>query len=383
MAHVSSHSDRLESPRVALHLPSLNAGGAERVMLNLSRAISELGVPVDLVLGQASGELVNDVTDGVNVVDLGASRTMFSLPALVRYLRASRPTALLSTLAHTNVLAVAAVNIARTDTRCFVREATSLSKEWELWPPSRVQLWKRLVRAAYLRSDGIIAPSAGVAADLEGILREQVNISVIANPIITPDLHELAQAPIDTDLLDTESPTFLAVGRLDQAKDYSTLLRAFGRVRQRRAAKLLILGEGKLRSALEAETRSLRLEDCVTLPGFVANPYSYMRRCSVFVLSSRQEGSPNALIQALACGCKVVATDCTSGPREILENGRLGMLVPVGKPSALADAMLAALDAGPVEMDLERELHPYTVRASARRFLELILGADSPAPVSS
>jgi glycosyltransferase involved in cell wall biosynthesis len=137
----------------------------------------------------------------------------------------------------------------------------------------------------------------------------------------------------------------IAVGRLQIQKDYPTLLRAFAQVRQKRPVRLLILGEGKERPMLEELIKTLGVEEDVSLPGFVMNPFAYMARASLFVLSSRWEGLPTVLIEAMCCGTPVVSTDCPSGPREILREGQYGQLVPVGEPTALARAIETTLDA--------------------------------------
>ena len=169
-------------------------------------------------------------------------------------------------------------------------------------------------------------------------------ICVAPNPVVPTDVFALAAQPVDHPWFTTGSdPVLLGVGRLAPEKDFATLIRAFARVQRHRPARLMILGEGSERGSLEALVAALGLEDSVSLPGFAINPFAYMTRAGVFVLSSLSEGSPGALIQALACGAPVVATDCQNGPREILDGGRYGRLVPVGDVPALAEAVLAAL----------------------------------------
>jgi glycosyltransferase involved in cell wall biosynthesis len=166
----------------------------------------------------------------------------------------------------------------------------------------------------------------------------------------------------------------VAVGRLHEQKDFQTLLRAFALVRARRSARLIILGEGPERPALEAGVAKLGLTEDVDLPGFVPNPYAFMAGASQFVLSSRYEGLPTVLIEAMACGCPVVSTDCPSGPGEILDNGKYGRLVPVGDAAALAEAMEATLDAPPPAAELKARadlFHIDRVIDSYRRLLRV------------
>jgi glycosyltransferase involved in cell wall biosynthesis len=200
----------------------------------------------------------------------------------------------------------------------------------------------------YVWADGIVAVSEGVAEHLShtsGLPRDR--ITVIYNPVVSPQLTDKArQALEDPWFARNQPPVILSVGRLTMAKDYPTLLRAFVLLRKRREARLLILGSGETRAELEQLVRSLGIEQHVRMAGFVANPYAYMARAAVFVLSSAWEGLPGALIEAMACGCPVVSTDCRSGPAEILDHGRFGRLVPVGDAAKMAGAIALALDEG-------------------------------------
>jgi glycosyltransferase involved in cell wall biosynthesis len=332
--------------RIALFLPSLIAGGAQRVMVNLARGLADRGLDVDLVLSTAEGPYLSEVSRSVRLVDLKARRVLASLPKLVRYLRAERPRALLSTLTYANVVALWAARLARVSTRVVVREANTLSLASQGATDGRDRILPALARHCYPWADGIVAVSEGAAGDLArttALPRER--ISVLDNPSITPELRALAAAPLDEPWFRPGAPpVILGVGRLSKQKDFPSLLRAFADVRRAREARLLILGEGEDRSGLAALIAELGLSADAALPGFVQNPFAYMARAAVFVLSSAWEGSPGALIQALACGAPVVATDCESGPREILQGGRFGQLVPCGDVPALSAAILTAID---------------------------------------
>jgi glycosyltransferase involved in cell wall biosynthesis len=196
---------------------------------------------------------------------------------------------------------------------------------------------------------------------------------VIRNPVVTPDLDRLAAEPAAHPwLADASVPVLIGVGRLTRQKDFPTLLRAFARVRRDRAARLLILGEGRDRQALLDQARELGVAGDVGFPGFQTNPYAWLARARVFVLSSAWEGSPNALTEAMALGVPVVSTDCRSGPREVLDGGRLGPLVPVGDEEALAAAIVEALDRPVPAPVLKAAVHDYDARASARRYLAVL-----------
>lgn len=202
-----------------------------------------------------------------------------------------------------------------------------------------------VIRCFYRYSDVVLAVSEGVADDLaqvSGLSRDA--IQVVFNPVITSEILSKAKEPIDHPWFEPGNlPVVLGAGRLVEQKDFKTLIRAFEQVSRQHPARLVILGEGEERSRLMEIVRERGLEEVVDLPGFVDNPYAYMARSSVFVLSSAWEGLPNTLIQALAVGTPVVSTDCESGPREILQGGRFGSLVPVGDEKALASAVLDTL----------------------------------------
>lgn len=344
---------------VALFLPSLRGGGAERVMVNLARGFRERGLLVDLVLAKAEGPYLADVPEGVRIIDLGAKRVLYALPKLVRYLRQEKPKAMLSTLTHANIVAIWARIMSRVPVRLVIREANTLSLSAQNAKDLRGKMMPMLVSFFYRCADVVVANSLGVANDLVTRIRlPRERIKVIYNPVITPEIFAKAEEPLHHPWFQLgEPPVILGVGRLTKQKDFPTLIRAFALVRRERQARLMILGEGEARPQLEALVQQLRLEHDVALPGFVENPYKYMKRAALFVLSSNWEGLPNALIEALALGTRVVSTDCPSGPSEILENGRWGSLVPVGDAKALAEAILVALETdaplGPVQ-SLER-----------------------------
>ena len=331
--------------KVALFLPSLRGGGAERVMVNLARGFSEKGFDVDLVLAKAEGPYLSQVPPEVRVIDLHSSRVLASLPHLVRYLRRERPQAILSAMDHANVVAIWARKLARVQCRVVVTVHSTLSRATTNSSNFRGRLMPRLIRIFYPWADAVVAVSGGAAEDLAkttGLPQER--IQVIYNPIVTPEILEKAEEPLNHPwFAPGEPPVILSVGRLTKAKDYPTLVRAFALVRQELPARLMILGEGEERPKLEALVRELGLDDDVSLPGFVDNPYAYMARSAVFALSSAWEGLPTVLIEALAVGTSVVATDCPSGPREIATLTNACQLVPVGSPLDLAHAIVKSI----------------------------------------
>lgn len=358
------------NPKLAIFLPSLAGGGAERAMLNLAHGFAERSMKVDLVLARAQGPYLSQVNDSVRIVDLKAFRVLASLPNLMRYLRDERPSALISALDYANVVALWARRLVDVPMQVLVNEQNTISRSATSSARRRQRLVPHLVRMFYPWADHIVGNSHGVADDLSQVTRlPQDRIKILYNPVITTELREKAQERPDHPWFRAgEPPVILAVGRLTKQKDFPTLIRAFAQVHPARSARLLILGEGPDRSELERLVSDLGLKDHVGLPGFVSNPYAYMSRAALYVLSSRWEGLPTVLIEALFCGPSIIATDCPSGPREILESGKHGSLVPVGDVTALANAISEGL-AGRIPPPTPSSWHPYSSEAVVDQYI--------------
>ena len=361
---------------VALYMQSFTGGGAERVMVNLALGLAARGLRVDLVVARAEGPYLSLVTPDIRLIDLQCQRSLTSLPGLVRYLGRERPDALLSALGQSNLIALAAAAVARFQGRVVISIHTHLSGHYRHAAGAKNQIFLHLCRRFYRRADAIVAVSHEAATDLKqafGLPPDRVRM--IYNPVVSPALFLSAKEPVEHPwFIQGQPPVVLAVGRLCEQKDFLTLLRAFAQVRSCLPARLLILGEGPSRSQLEAAVSELGLSDSVALPGFVANPYSYMARAAVYALSSRWEGLPTVLIEALACGVPVISTDCPSGPREILRDGHYGSLVPVGDVNALARSLEEVLRGGGLPAPKESWAAFETVRAVAN-YERVLLGA--------
>lgn len=367
------------NPKIAIFASFSGKGGVERMIVNLTEGLVALNCQVHLVIVKAQSEHLYLLPSTVNVVKLPASHTMSSLPAVVTYLRRERPVALLAAKDRANQVALLAKHVPGVSTRVVARMGTTVSAALAGKSAIRKWLWYLPMRLIYPLADAIVAVSHGVAEDLSKIAGVPFErIQVIPNPVITPRLPALASEPVTHPwFADNRIPVVLGIGRLTRQKDFPTLLKAFATIRAKRQCRLLIIGEGRDRLALEALAAELGLRDDVNLSGFVENPYAYISRSALFVLSSLWEGSPNVLTEALALGVPVVSTDCPSGPREILAGGRYGPLVPVGDTDALAKAMLETLANPPDKALLKNAVSNYTVEMSSRRYLEVLLGRDA------
>lgn len=361
-----------DSERVALFLSYLGGGGAERVMLNLASGLVEQGLQVDLVLSKAWGPHLWKVPKSVNIVDLGASRPIASLPPLVNYLKRKKPLALLSAMHYANEIAVLAKRFAGVSTRIIVSEHNTLSKTLGSGKNLKKRLIPFCVRYVYPHADEIVAVSKGAAKDLVNMTSlPEERIHAVYNPVITQEIFEKAAAPVDHPWFQPgELPVILGIGKLEAQKDFPNLIQAFAQVRKSRPCRLAILGWGPDQPQLEALICDFGLEQDAALLGYVDNPYAYMSKAAMFVLSSAWEGLPTVLIEAMAVGIPVVSTDCPSGPQEILDGGRYGHLVPPGNSQALAEGILEVLNGKGKPVD-SNWLHQFTTKASVQHYLNL------------
>jgi len=287
-----------------------------------------------------------------------------ALPKLTSLIRVLKPDAVLSTMTGTNLLVVLACMRARSHARIVLREASSLVN-------TKSVLKRQAMRWLYRRADGLVAVSAGVAQDLRGLDLVDDRIHVIHNPVDVERLRQLAVADLPPAVQD-RTPYVVSLGRLTEAKDFPTLLRAYATSALRDSHCLIIVGGGEQGTNLEDRVRELGLADRVLFTGAMDNPYRVLAEAKLHVLSSRWEGYPNVLLEALALGVPVVSTDCPHGPREILDGGRYGRLAPVGDAAALASAMDAELERS--SSGGEAVLATHSRQAITSRYLALLDG---------
>jgi glycosyltransferase involved in cell wall biosynthesis len=360
--------------RLGIFVPSLLGGGTERVASILAAGFMKRGHAVDLLLARREGPYLSAIPPGVRIIHLRKRGVLSCLPQLVRYLRRERPDALLSAMSHTNVVTLLASRLAGCPTRVVVSERSSFSECRRNYRSPRDRLIRLLMRVTYRWADKVIVVADEMIEDLHrGIGLPRSRIVSVPNPVLPEDFELRSAEPIEDAVFDQDRPVVVAAGRLTFEKDFPTLIRAFALVRHRRDAALVILGEGPEREALEKLIAELGLAEHVFLPGFVDNPFPHLRAASVFALSSRFEGMPGVLLQAMACGTPVVSTDCRSGPREILGEGVWGALVPVGDPVRLADALMMSLGKKD-HPDVRQGLDRYRVDSAIDSYLRVLLG---------
>lgn len=359
----------MAAARIAILAPLKTWGGIEGKLVTLAREFLDQGVAVQLLLARGGQVPYPErLPPEVEVVDLASGGKWDTAFKLARRLRRDPPDALLTAKDHAAKAAVMARALGRVRVPVYIKVTNTLSqtlrRQGKLWAARRL----------YPRADQIIAISEGVRDDLLSHFPvSSERVTTIYNPAITPDYQKRCSQPVAHPWLQGDGPpTVIGMGRLTAQKDFGTLIEAFARLRQERPARLIILGDGVMREDLEGQARGLGVEKDVDLPGFVPDPLPWLARGSLFVLSSRYEGLGNVLIEALAAGTPAVSTDCPSGPREILEEGRLGPLVPVGDAESLAEAMSRTLNVPPSSRELESSLERFRSGSVARRYLEVM-----------
>ncbi|MGR8932914.1 MAG: glycosyltransferase [Gammaproteobacteria bacterium] len=364
--------------KIAFLLPSLGAGGAQRVIVNLANHFARQGLAVDLVLLKAAGVHFASLDRRINVVDLRCARTVLALLPLIGYLKGARPAALLVTMPHISVVAVAAKWLSGAACRLVIRQPNYLSLNSGAVNPFTPWLLKTICWF-FAKADRIVAISEGVAADLVRCgINDADKIVTIYNPIFETAILSRAEQKVDHRWFaetDRDYALIVAAGRLVKQKNFPLLIDAFERLLRRKNARLVILGEGRLRETLQAEIDALQLRDKVDMPGFCDNPYAYLRQADLFVLSSSWEGFGNVLVEALAVGTPVVSTDCPSGPAEILQNGNYGLLVENNNSAALAEGMFKALEQPRRKDLLQQRARDFAIDPIAARYLRILMPA--------
>lgn len=378
-------TERTREPgrRVAVFAATSGHSGVDRALKNLIPALAARGHSIDVLQVRGHGPRLEDLPAGVRLIDLGSRHVYGSFLALVRYLRRERPYALLSDKDRVNRTALLAREVAGSGTRVVVSLGTTVSIELASRGPFERWLQRSSMKHLYPLASRVVVTSGGVAEDLSqytGLPRSL--IEVVPSPVVPTAL--LCASPPRPDhpwFRPDEPPVILGVGELSARKDFETLVRAFALVRRSRSCRLLILGKGKRRDRILALAAELGVGQDVDLAGFKPEPYSYMAHAAVFALSSRWEGLGFVVVEALAVGTPVVSTDCPSGPREILQDGHYGRLVPVGDYVRMAEAIEETMRAPPDRKTLREGALPYTIDNSADCYLR-VLGL-SPEPQRS
>jgi glycosyltransferase involved in cell wall biosynthesis len=379
-------------------LKSLNYGGIERLAFNFLKFISQRqDLSIDLVVAWGQGIYEKEIPDNIRIIDLKIQlenriKSYIKLTdKLTKYFAEENPNYIFSYLPIANICSAIAWSFNRQKSKIVLIEQTLLFNDlvrlqkqgnsvetrpikgdrknsfFSITLPLAMKFW-------YPQVTAVVCDSVGLARGIEtGLNFKRGLIKTIYNPVIDERVTLSLERPFSHPWLTTqEVPIFIAVGRFAPQKDHFTLIKAFAQFRKQHPAKLILLGDGELRPQIQKLVDRLNLSADVSLPGFVENPYPYLKRANTLVLSSLWEGLPTVLIEALASGCQVVSTNCQYGPDEILENGKYGWLVPIQNPSALCNAMKQSLDFPIHPTRLKERSSYFTVERSARQYLQLV-----------
>ncbi|HZC37351.1 MAG TPA: glycosyltransferase [Sphingomicrobium sp.] len=358
--------------RIAIVLPNLQIGGAERISITLAEELISQGFAVDLVLLQARGALLATVPAAARVIDLQAPRLRNALTALWRYFREARPAACYANIWPLTLIAAISGKVA--GTQVITMHHNSLSSQYLDTRRHSPLVMKAALRLELALATKVAGCSVGVIEDLASLAGAPSRLfQAIPNPVkIRTNVDSGAVAAANDMWGVPRGRRILAVGNLKPQKNYPLLFEAYAAMTKGDADRLIVIGEGELRDALEAQVRELGIDHWVRMPGQRECPEAYYKTADLFVMSSRHEGLPTVLMEALGFGLPIVSTDCPSGPREILDGGRFGTLVAMDDALALAKAMEDAL-AGPAdEAALTSRANDFAPDAISRRLLGLL-----------
>ncbi len=362
--------------KICVVTPLYAIAGVPLAQLRFARALADKGHQVDLLIGWVGPQYKLPALPGIKIRVLNREKVRGMFIPLFRYLRTERPDVVFSAEDHLNATVLLAALAAGSKAKISGSSRVTPFDTYSNKPFTKRWILKQVMRALSWRADALTCVSKDMVDQYRNVFKGQSHVDVYN---IVDDKHSRARMAetVDHDWLVRKNvPVIVAAGRLAPWKGFSDLIRAIGVVSQRRKVRLLLLGDGPLRLELERLVADLGLTTMVELPGYVENPLKYFAKADVFVLSSRVEGLPNVLVEAMMCGCTPVSTDCPTGPREVLQNGKCGYLVPVGDVEALAAGIELALDR-PVASELLAEgVKPFEENAVLARHFE-VLGLKS------
>ncbi len=340
----------MDLQKIAFFIPKLTYGGAERVIIDIANNLSKRGYLIDIVLAKGGNIYLEEISPSVNIINLNCKSTILSIFSLSKYIKKYSPNGIISALSHANCVALLSRKIMNKNIKVVVSERNISYRNTLNKIGFKRIILDLLIKYLYPEAKCIVTVSEGVRESIIDTYKFKRNqVKAIFNPCDFKKINKLKSKSISNYEINNafkseNQKIILSVGSLTIQKNYSLLIKAFKIVRREINCKLIILGEGPERSKLEELCRNLGIDSkSIFFPGFIANPFPYMKDCDLYVMSSLWEGLPNVLIQALACNCKIISTDCDAGPREILEDGKWGRLIKVNDLNELANAMIEEL----------------------------------------
>jgi len=369
----------MKTIKISLFLPNLHGGGAERMMLNLAKGLLKFPVELELIVANLVGDYISEIPEGAKIVNLNSKKTIFSTFKFISHLKKNKPDVLISTLRRANIVAVLSKILTSKKFKLILREANSFSEDAVKNSSLSEKIINSLCKLFYPKADAIVAVSEKMSEEIGYHFKISKNkIHYIYNPVIDESIDEKILQKPDHKWFDNKNfAIILGIGRITPQKDFETLIKAFDIVRKQKKAKLIILGKPDSSNAelekLKILVSKLNINNDIDFFGFVENPFAFLANADLFVLSSRFEGLPGTLIQALYCGCPVVSVDCTTGPSEILENGKYGLLCKPGDYESLALNMLKTLEESKTKEELKSRGKLYSIQSSSELYYKLCL----------
>ena len=330
--------------KVVFFIPTLESGGAEKVTSILCNQFISNGYEVELVLIKKVGPYLNHLHSNIKIVNLNKNRSLFCIFKFYKYIKQSKPDIIISALDNANIISAIVKKFFFPKIKLIITCHSTISKEFKYSDNYKAYFLKKLMKYTFCYAEKIIAVSNGVALDLKNILKiDSEKIKIIYNPVYSEDILELGKLENNFKWFHKEYKIFISIGRLTDVKNYELLIDSFNIVKDKINSKLIIIGEGPLRFELQNQIESLNLHDFVFLAGYLDNPYNWLSNSDVFVVSSKWEGLSCALIEAMSFNLNIVSSNCYSGPIEILENGKWGLIANQNNKEDLSNLMLKSI----------------------------------------
>ena len=358
--------------RITIITPRFAIAGVPLAQLRFARAFAELGHQVDLLVGHVEpGYIVPDVP-GVNVHIWSHARVIGMLFDIMGYLKQAKPDVVFSAEDHLNTVVLIAAMLSGSKAKISGSSRVTPYDTYSNQVFSKRWILKQLARSVMWRANALTCVSSDMVGQYQNVFRNPPHVCVY-NIVDDHGSRERMKEAIDHEWFKNKTqPILIAAGRLAPWKGFDYLINAFNELKKTTPARLLILGDGPMRAELQAQIDALSLSEVVRLEGYVANPLKYFVHADVFVLSSHVEGMPNVLVEAMMCGCTPVSTDCPTGPRELLQEGKYGYLVPMRDPIAMAAAIATALDNPILKEILAEAVRPFEEKVVIDHHFELL-----------
>lgn len=365
--------------KVLIILPNLSGGGAERVIVTLLNNFDREKAEYFFIAVNKKGPYVNDLPSDIKIIDFGIQPffmrpQMFQVQRkLVKEINKIKPDVILTTLTEMNITLLSVKSLLKGSPKIIIRETNPPSPRWH---GLKRKIIKRLYVHMYPKADKVIAISEGVKSDLiEFSKLVESQVQVIYNPLPIRDIQKKSILDLEKIKFPKDRFNIVSIGRLSEQKDFTTLIKAVNIVRKKHAIQLTILGEGREYANLKKIVEDLDLRDNIKFEGFKSNPYPYLKKSDLFVLSSKWEGFGLVIVEALATGTQVISTESNGAPKEILSHGKYGILTPVGDEKKLASAIIKVLNKENMitEDKLKERASTFDVSIIAEEYLKLLL----------